>query len=48
MAMNIFTIEYIVLAITLLVIGYYLIKKPKTSEGSGESSVHDGNEKQLP
>jgi len=37
MAMNIFTAEYIVLAVALLVIGYHVTTKSPPNEGSGES-----------
>ncbi len=43
MAMNIFTPEYIVLAITLLIVGCRWVKKPKAIGKSGASSPDSGD-----
>jgi hypothetical protein len=40
--MNIFTPEYVVLAVALLVVVCHITKKPKADEGSGESSMSNG------
>jgi hypothetical protein len=45
--MSIFTPEYIVLAVALLVVVYHMIKKPNASEESGESPMNNGKGKRL-
>ena len=46
-AMNIFTLEYVVLAITLLIVVFQVTKRLKKNNMSVKSSVDDGKCKQL-
>ena len=45
--MNIFTQEYAALIVYMLIAIFHVIKKPRTNERSGESSVDNYKTKQL-
>jgi hypothetical protein len=47
MAMKIFIMEYTLLAVTLLIVGCSLTKKPKSNYRTAKLSANDGKSKQL-
>jgi hypothetical protein len=47
MAMNIFTPEYIVFAVILIVVAYHIVKPSNTNEESHESKMNNNKSKLL-